>query len=124
MALSAGVPRESAVAPDAAGGRSGQPPDPSCPSSDCWSGRGAAGQDRPGREEGTVMIDKMVSGAVNALTGAIKVVVLFGVLVGLVVWARQDPESWKAVMAQVAGVGVALVSWVCDLIVSVLNQGG
>ena len=49
---------------------------------------------------------------------------LFGVLVGLVVWARTNPESWKAVMAQVAGVGVALVTWVCDLIVSLLGQAG
>ena len=66
-------------------------PDPSCPPSGRWSGSGAAGQDRPGREEGTAMIDKMVGGAVNALTGAIKVVVLFGVLVGLVVWAQARP---------------------------------
>ena len=70
------------------------------------------------------MIDKLVGGAVNALTGAIKVVVLFGVLVGLVVWARTNPESWKAVMAQVAGVGVALVTSVCDLIGSLLGQAG
>ena len=70
------------------------------------------------------MITKMVDGAIAGLVGAIKVVILFGILVGLVVWARQDPESWKAVMAQLAGVGVALVSWVCDLIVSLLDQSG
>jgi uncharacterized membrane protein len=68
------------------------------------------------------MIEKMVGGAVNALTGAIKVVVLFGVLVGLVMWARNDPESWKAAMAKVAGMLVALISWVTDLVVSLLQQ--
>ena len=70
------------------------------------------------------MIDKMVSGAVNALTGAIKVVILFGVLVGLVVWASNDPESWKAVMADIAGMLVALVRWAVGLIEDLLNQAG
>lgn len=70
------------------------------------------------------MIDKMVSGAVNALTGAIKVVILFGVLVGLVVWARNDPESWKAFMAKAAGAGVAVLSWVIDLIVGLVDKSG
>jgi uncharacterized membrane protein len=88
------------------------------------SGDGAAGQDRPGREEGIAMLQKMVDGALGALVGAIKVVVLFGVLVGLVVWARNDPESWKAVMAKVAGALVALVTWVTDLLVSLLGQAG
>lgn len=70
------------------------------------------------------MLTKMVDGAIGALVGAIKVVLLFGVLVGLVVWAKTNPESWKAVMSQVAGVGVALVTWVCDLIVSLLPKAG
>jgi hypothetical protein len=70
------------------------------------------------------MIDKLVGGAVHALTGALKVVVLFGVLVGLVVWARTNPDSWKAVMADVAGVGVAFVTWVCDLLLSLLDNAG
>jgi len=68
------------------------------------------------------MIDKLVGGAVNALTGAIKVVVLFGILVGLVVWAKTDPDSWKALMAQVAGAGVAVLTWVLDLVVSLLPE--
>lgn len=68
------------------------------------------------------MIDKMVSGTIGALVGALKVVVLFGILVGLVVWAKADPESWKALMAQVAGALVALVSWVCQLIVDLIPK--
>jgi hypothetical protein len=68
------------------------------------------------------MIDKIVGGAINALVGALKVVALFGVLVGLVVWAQADPESWKALMADIAGAGVALVSWVCDLIVGLIPK--
>lgn len=70
------------------------------------------------------MIQRMVGGAVNALTGAIKIVLLFGVLVGLVVWARNDPEAWKALMAKVAGAGVALVNWVADLVVGLLDKTG
>lgn len=68
------------------------------------------------------MIDKMVGGAVNALVGALKIVALFGVLVGVVVWAKADPEAWKALMAQVAEAGVALISWVCALIVDLIPK--
>ena len=73
-------------------------------------------------ERGNTMIDKMVGGAINALVGALKVVVLFGILVGLVVWAKADPDSWKALMAQVAGALVSIVSWVCRLIVDLIPK--
>jgi hypothetical protein len=70
------------------------------------------------------MIDKLVTGALSALSGAIKVVVLFGILVGLVVWARTNPESWKAAMAQLAGLGVSFVEWVAGILQSWLDQAG
>ena len=70
------------------------------------------------------MIDKLVGGALSALGGAIKVVLLFGILVGLVTWARSDPESWKAAMAQVAGLGVSFVTWVASVLQGWLDQGG
>lgn len=70
------------------------------------------------------MITKLVDGATAALVGAIKVVVLLGILVGLVVWAQADPESWKAAMAKIAGLGVALVSWAADQLAGLLNQAG
>jgi len=70
------------------------------------------------------MITKMVDGAIAGLVGAIKVVLLFGILVGLVVWAQADPESWKAAMAKIAGLGVALVSWAADQLEELLNQAG
>ncbi|HVQ91521.1 MAG TPA: hypothetical protein VMU51_10840 [Mycobacteriales bacterium] len=70
------------------------------------------------------MIQKMVSGALSALTGAIKVVLLFGVLVGLVIWARNDPEAWKQLMAKVAGAGVMLVTQVADLVIGLLDKAG
>lgn len=70
------------------------------------------------------MIEKLVSGALSALGGAIKVVLLFGVLVGLVVWARTNPESWKAAMAQVAGLGVSFVEWLAGLLQGWLDQAG
>lgn len=70
------------------------------------------------------MIEKLVSGALSALAGAIKVVLLFGILVGLVVWARTNPESWKAAMAQLAGLGVSFVEWVAGTLQSWLDQAG
>lgn len=68
------------------------------------------------------MITKMVDGAIGALVGALKIVFLFGVLVGVVVWAKADPESWKALMAQIAGAGIALISWLCRLIVDLIPK--
>lgn len=70
------------------------------------------------------MIDRLVYGALSALGGAIKVVLLFGVLVGLVVWARTNPESWKDAMSAVAGLGVSFVTWLCDLLQGWLDQAG
>lgn len=68
------------------------------------------------------MIDKLVSGALSALGGAIKVVLLFGVLVGLVVWARTNPESWKHAMASFAALGVSFAEWVANLLQGWLDQ--
>lgn len=68
------------------------------------------------------MIDSLVKGALAALGGAIKVVLLFGVLVGLVVWARADPESWKAAMSAIAQLGVSFVMWLVGLLQSWLDQ--
>ena len=72
--------------------------------------------------KGTSIADKLVGGALSALSGAIKVVLLFGVLVGLVVWARTNPESWKQAMAAVAGLGVSFVTWLTGLLQSWLDQ--
>jgi uncharacterized membrane protein len=68
------------------------------------------------------MIDKLVGGALNALSGAIKVVVLTGILVGLVVWARTNPESWKSAMSAVAGLGISFVEWVAGTLQSWLDN--
>ena len=68
------------------------------------------------------MIDKLVGGALNALSGAIKVVLLTGILVGLVVWAQTNPESWKQARAAVAGLGVSFVEWVVGILQGWLDQ--
>jgi uncharacterized membrane protein len=70
------------------------------------------------------MLQRMVDGVIGALFGAIKVVVLFGVLVGLVVWAKADPESWQRVMASVAGAAMLMVTKLAELITSLLNGAG
>ena len=70
------------------------------------------------------MLQRMVDGAANALFGAIKVVILFGVLVGIIVWAKADPASWQAVMAKVAGALMLLVTKLAELVTSLLDQAG
>ncbi len=72
--------------------------------------------------KGTSIADKLVGGALSALSGAIKVVLLTGILVGLVVWARTNPESWKQAMAAVAGLGVTFVEWVVGHLQNWLDQ--
>jgi hypothetical protein len=67
------------------------------------------------------VIDKMVASATNALRGLIVIVILFGVLVGLVAWGRDDPQGVEATMANVAEAGVAIVNWVCNLIITTLD---
>ena len=43
-------------------------------------------------------------------------------LVGLVVWARTNPESWKHAMASFAALGVSFAEWVANLLQGWLDQ--
>ena len=72
--------------------------------------------------KGVSIVDKLVGGALSALSGAIKVVMLAGILVGLVVWAQTNPESWKQAMAAVAGLGVSFVEWLVSVLQGWLDQ--
>ena len=47
---------------------------------------------------------------------------LTGILVGLVVWAQTNPESWKQAMAAVAGLGVSFVEWLVSILQGWLDQ--
>ena len=68
------------------------------------------------------MIDKMVGGAINALVGALKVVVLFGDprRAGRVGEGR--PRVLEGPDGRHRRGRVALVSWVCDLIVGLIPK--
>lgn len=70
------------------------------------------------------MIERFMVGVQRVIAGVIGILVLFGLLVGLVVWARNDPEALQALVAKLAEAAVSLITWVCDLIVRTLDQAG
>jgi hypothetical protein len=50
--------------------------------------------------------------------------VLFALLVGLVIWAKNDPQALQALVGKLVDAVVSLVSWLCDLIVRALDRSG
>jgi hypothetical protein len=55
---------------------------------------------------------------------SIGILILFALLVGLVMWANNDPDALQALVGKLVQAVVSLVSWLCDLIVRALDQGG
>jgi hypothetical protein len=70
------------------------------------------------------MIERFLIGVQRAIAGVLGILVLFALLVGLVLWARNDPEALRALVAKLVDAAVALVTWLCDLIVRTLDEGG
>ena len=67
------------------------------------------------------MLTKLTEGAIKALLGAIKVVLLVVVLIALVGWAKANPEAAQAVLNKVAAAAAAVVTWVADWITKELS---
>jgi|tagenome__1003787_1003787.scaffolds.fasta_scaffold18718336_2 ABC-type nitrate/sulfonate/bicarbonate transport system substrate-binding protein len=67
------------------------------------------------------MFTKLTDGAVKALLGAIKVVLLVVVLIALVAWAKANPDAAQAVLNKVADAAAAIISWVADWITRELS---
>ena len=67
------------------------------------------------------MFTKLTDGAVKALLGAIKVVLLVVVLIALVAWAKANPDAAQAVLNKVADAVAAIISWVADWITRELS---
>jgi hypothetical protein len=70
------------------------------------------------------MIERFLIGAQRAISGALGILVLFGLLIGLVLWARNDPEALRALVAKLVHAAVSLITWLCDLIVRTLDGAG
>lgn len=70
------------------------------------------------------MIERFLIGVQRAIAGVLGILVLFGLLIGLVLWARNDPEALRALVAKLVDAAVALITWMCDLIVRTLDQAG
>jgi hypothetical protein len=70
------------------------------------------------------MIERFLIGVQRALASVIGVLVMFGLLVGLVIWARNDPAALQALVAKLVNAAVALITWLLDLIVRSLDKGG
>jgi hypothetical protein len=70
------------------------------------------------------MIERFLIGVQRALASVIGVLVMFGLLVGLVIWARNDPAALQALVTKLVNAAVSLVTWLLDLLVRTLDQGG
>ena len=70
------------------------------------------------------MIDRFLASVQRGIAGVIGILVLFALLVGLVIWAKNDPQALQALVGKLVDATVSLVSWLCDLIVRALDQAG
>jgi hypothetical protein len=70
------------------------------------------------------MIDRFLATIQRGLAGVIGILVLFALLIGLVIWARNDPAALQALVGKLVEAVVSLVTWVCDLIIHALDKGG
>ena len=59
---------------------------------------------------------KVVDNAQSSLVGMIKVVLLFGGLIAVVAFAKQNPDIFGAVVNKLLQTAAGLIIWVCDLI--------
>jgi hypothetical protein len=67
------------------------------------------------------MLTKLTDGAIKALVGALKIVLLVVILIALVAWAKANPATAQAALNKVVEAGVAVITWVCDWITQELS---
>jgi hypothetical protein len=70
------------------------------------------------------MIERFLAAVQRGIAGLIGVLVLVALLVGLVFWARDNPEALQALVGRVIEAAVSLVSWLLDQIVQAFDRGG
>lgn len=69
------------------------------------------------------MIERFLAAVQRGIAGAIGVLMLVALLVGLVFWARDNPDALQALVGKLVEAAVSLVSWLCDQIVEALDRG-
>jgi hypothetical protein len=70
------------------------------------------------------MIDRFLAGIQRGIAGVIGILVLFALLIGLVIWGRDNPQALQVLVGKLVDAVVSLVSWLCDLIVQTLDRPG
>lgn len=70
------------------------------------------------------MIDRLLAAVQRGIAGVIGVLILFGLLVGLVIWARSDPDAVQALVGKLVEAVVSIVTWLCDLVIRTLGGAG
>lgn len=70
------------------------------------------------------MIDRFLAAVQRGIAGAIGILVLAALLVGLVIWGRNNPQALQALVGKLVDAAVSLISWLSDQLVRALDQGG
>ena len=70
------------------------------------------------------MIERFLAAVQRGIAGLIGVLILVAMLIGLVFWARDNPDALKALVGKVVEAIVSLISWLCGQIVEALDRGG
>jgi hypothetical protein len=70
------------------------------------------------------MIERFLAAVQRGIAGLIGILILVALLVGLVFWARNNPEALQALVGKLVDAAVSLISWLSDQIVKALDQGG
>ena len=70
------------------------------------------------------MIERFMLGVQRAIAGAVGILVLFALLVGLVLWGSNDPDGLQALVGKLVEAAVAVITWLCDLLIRTLDQAG
>lgn len=70
------------------------------------------------------MIERFLIGLQRMLASVIGVLVLFALLIGLVIWARNDPAALQALVGKVVNAAISLIAWLSDALVRSLDKGG
>lgn len=67
------------------------------------------------------MIERFMAGLQRLIAGAIGILLLLGLLVGLVAWAASDPEAIKELAARVVDGVVVAITWLGGLIADIVD---
>lgn len=69
------------------------------------------------------MIAKMVGAAIGALQGVVKILILWAVIIGLIVWWKAHPDQGQALFSKLFDTAAVIVNWVCNQIINLLGSG-